>query len=285
MAATAVHSKPHRPDPDHSQRGLPALLRDALLAFLFPDSCIACGAALAADRRHLCAPCRSELRARPGSLDLPEPSGSLGAPEPAGSLDPPGSRGPREPASAAARVFYALEFEGAARAMIHALKYQGRTSVARDLARLAAPAALQASGTPPDVVVPIPLHAVRFRERGFNQSELLAEHLAAGVGAPVRRALVRARHTPPQAQLTRRQRLAIARGTFRAPDGIVECGRVLLVDDVATTGATLAAASLELLRAGAVEVVCFALAGTAPGGRAGRASPTRSLCRRSTESG
>jgi len=166
-------------------------------------------------------------------------------------------------------VFYALEFEGAARAMIHALKYQGRTSVARDLARLAVPAALCVSRTPPDVVVPIPLHPVRFRERGYNQSELLAVHIAAGIGAPVRRALVRTRHTPPQAQLARPQRLAIAQGTFRAPVGSVEPGRVLLVDDVATTGATLAAASLELLRAGASEVVCFALAGTAPGERTG----------------
>ncbi|MCK4915416.1 MAG: ComF family protein, partial [Candidatus Eisenbacteria sp.] len=176
---------------------------------------------------------------------------------------------PRATASAAARVFYALEFEGAARAMIHALKYQGRTSIARDLARLAVPAALCACVTPPDVVVPIPLHPVRFRQRGFNQSELLAVHLAARIGAPMRRALVRARHTQPQAGLARRQRLDIAPDTFRAQAGIAGSGRILLVDDVATTGATLAAASVELLRTGAAEVVCFALAGTPPGDRTG----------------
>jgi ComF family protein len=164
---------------------------------------------------------------------------------------------------------YALEFEGAVRSAIHALKYQGRTSIARDLASLAVPPALCACVTPPDVVVPVPLHPVRFRERGFNQSELLAVHLAAGIGAPVRRALVRVRHTPPQAGLARRQRLDIARGTFRAQAGIAGSGRVLLVDDVATTGATLAAASLELLRTGVEEVVCFAVAGTAPGDRTG----------------
>jgi len=83
----------------------------------------------------------------------------------------------------------------------------------------------------------------------------------------VRRALVRTRQTTPQAQLARRQRLAIARDTFRAPDRSAGSRRILLVDDVATTGATLVAASLELLRAGAAEVVCFAVAGTASGDR------------------
>lgn len=153
--------------------------------------------------------------------------------------------------------------------MIHALKYRGRTSVARDLARLAVRTALCACVTPPDVVVPVPLHPVRFRQRGFNQSELLAVHLAAGIGAPVRRGLVRVRHTQPQARLARRQRLDIAPDTFRAAEGIAGSGRVLLVDDVVTTGATLAVASVELLRTGATEVVCFALAGTPPGDRTG----------------
>ncbi len=253
-------SKPLQLKPRRSRGRALSLVRDALLAFLFPDSCIACGAPLAADLRHLCTACWSELRARPGSLDLPKPAGSLALPEPPG---------PRATESGAARVFYALQFEGAARAMIHALKYQGRTSIARDLARLAAPAALCACVTPPDVVVPVPLHPVRFRQRGFNQSELLAVHLAAGIGAPMRRALVRARHTQPQAGLARRQRLDIAPDTFRVQAGIAGSGRILLVDDVATTGATLAAASVELLRTGAAEVVCFALAGTPPGDRTG----------------
>ncbi len=171
-------------------------------------------------------------------------------------------------------MFYALEFEGTTRAMIHALKYQGRTSVAPDLARLAAPAALCACVTPPDVVVPVPLHTIRFRERGFNQSELLAAHLAGFIGVPARRALVRTRYTPPQAGLPRQQRLAIAQNTFRAAEASDRPGRVLLLDDVATTGATLAAASLELIRAGAEEVVCFAVAGTAPRELRGRTSLT-----------
>ena len=178
-----------------------------------------------------------------------------------------------------------MEFEGATRAMIHALKYQGRTSIAPDLARLAVPAALCACVTPPDVVVPVPLHAIRFRERGFNQSELLAVHLAGFIGVPARRALVRTRHTPPQAGLPRQQRLAIAQDTFRAVEGSAESGRVLLLDDVATTGATLTAASLELLRAGAEEVVCFAVAGTAARDLSGRTSLTAGAPHGGAESG
>lgn len=267
MEPTAVRSEPLQPQADAAGRRLLALLRDVLLAFLFPDSCVACAAPLPADRRHLCASCGSELFARAGSLAMSEPSG------------------PREDASAHARVFYAFEFGGAARAVIHALKYGGRTSIAGDLARLAAPVALSACVTPPDVVVPVPLHPVRFRERGFNQSELLAVHLAASLGAPAQRALLRTRHAPPQARLPRRQRLAIAPGTFRVAEGITRPGRVLLIDDVATTGATLAAASLELLNAGAEQVVCFALAGTPPRDRAGRAGVTGRAYGNGVESG
>ena len=245
MVATAVRSEPLPTEPNRSPGRILILLRNVVFAFLFPDSCIACDTALPAARRHLCSSCGAQLRARPGSLALPA------------------SPDPLERVVDDARLHYALEFEGAVRALIHALKYQGRTSVARDLARLAAPAALRACVTPPDAVVPIPLHPIRFRERGFNQSELLAAHIARAVGSPVLKALLRTRHAPPQARLARRQRLAIARDTFRVPEEVAVPRRVLLVDDVATTGATLSAAALELLKAGAAEVVCFAVAGTA----------------------
>ena len=255
-----MSSKPLQPEPNRARNRALRRFLDVLLVFLFPDSCISCGASLAAGRRHLCSSCLCGLRARPGSLALPD------------------SGGPQERASSEAPIFYALEFEGATRAMIHALKYQGRTSIAPDLAHLAVPAALRACVTPPDVIVPVPLHTIRFRERGFNQSELLATHLARFIGVPARRALVRTRHTPPQAGLPRRQRLAIAQDTFRAAEGNDRPGRVLLLDDVATTGATLAAASLELIRAGAEEIICFAVAGTAPrdlSGRTGRTGRAR----------
>ncbi len=214
---------------------------------------MACGAPLGASRRHVCSACESGLHASGGSLALPE-------------LREAPDSGPSN-----ARAFYALEFEGVARAMVHALKYEGRTSLAATLAAIAAPEALRACEGPPDVVTPVPLHPLRLRERGFNQSELLAAGLAAAMNVPARTTLARALHATTQASLPRHRRLEMRPSAFHATGHAAALGRVLLVDDVVTTGATLAAASLALLSAGAGDVVCFALAGT----------PSRALAERS----
>jgi ComF family protein len=225
-----------------------AAARDSLLAFFFPDACVACGSGLPARRRHLCEACERGLRVRPGTLELPG-SGD-------GSGDAPGEGRGR-------RAFYALEFEGAARALIHELKYRGAVSIAVELAELAAGPARRACVAPPDVVTAVPLHPVRLRERGFNQSELIAWRLARLLGSPARETLTRTSNTTQQALLGRRQRLVLPAAAFRSsgvPPGI---GRVLLVDDVVTTGATMAAAASALAAGGASEVICFAVAGSA----------------------
>lgn len=139
------------------------------------------------------------------------------------------------------------------------LKYAGRTDLARGLSELFADAALSYAGRV-DRVIPLPLHATRLRERGFNQSALLAAPVARALGVRLDvSCLVRVRPTRDQAGLPRTQRAENVRGAFavRRP---VELGRVLLVDDVRTTGATLATAAETLLRAGAREVCTLALA-------------------------
>ena len=109
--------------------------------------------------------------------------------------------------------------------------------------------------------MPVPLAAKRLRDRGYNQSEHLARALGRLVAKPVRiDALKRVRETPTQTALTPEARLANVAGAFRAAG--VQGSRVVLVDDVFTTGATLVAAAAALRKAGAAEVnaVTFARA-------------------------
>jgi len=116
----------------------------------------------------------------------------------------------------------------------------------------------------PDLVAPVPLHPRRLCERGFNQSLELARGLAALSGLPLApQALTRTRHTVPQVRLERAQRLTNLRGAFAADPAQVSGRRVLLVDDVTTTGTTLRECATALLAAGAsgVDITVLARAG------------------------
>jgi len=142
------------------------------------------------------------------------------------------------------------EYAGALRAIVHALKYGGRQSVAKQLAsRLTIHGGEVVEGA--HIAVPVPLHWLRRRQRGFNQAAEIARHLP----IPVRNVLKRVRSTPSQTELPAAKRHANVRDAFglrRAADvrGLV----VVLVDDVSTTGATLNACGRVLLDAGAREV-------------------------------
>jgi len=134
---------------------------------------------------------------------------------------------------------------------IRKLKYRHRTELAEPLGRRLARGCASLAGEV-DVVVPVPLHRRRLAERGFNQSALLARRVARSLGLPLRpRALRRLRDTPPQASLDRADRAANVRDAFRAR---ATEARVLLIDDVRTTGATLAACAEALTAAGAARV-------------------------------
>lgn len=113
-----------------------------------------------------------------------------------------------------------------------------------------------------DVIIPVPLHRDRQRERGFNQAELIARPLARRLGLPMRVAfLARTKPRPESLQLTRRQRWDTVRGAFAVPEHAkVDKLRILLVDDVMTTGATLDACSRALLHAGAGEITALTVA-------------------------
>jgi ComF family protein len=145
---------------------------------------------------------------------------------------------------------------------IRLFKYQGKVSLAAPLA------ALMIARLPPldsiDVIIPVPLHIQKLREREFNQSLLLADHIGRHLDIPVIYTnLVRTAPTPAQTTLSRKSRQKNLRRAFavRRPDAIVN-KRVLLIDDVFTTGTTVNECAKALRKAGSADVFALTLGRT-----------------------
>jgi len=158
----------------------------------------------------------------------------------------------------------AVLLEGGAREAVHQLKYNGCSSLAAPLGRVMADH-WSMHPLPAGVLVAVPLHIARQRERGYNQAHLLSLEFGRLVGLPAMDGtLKRARNTRAQVGLDASERHANVRDAFvyRAPrhGGGVDGQRVLLVDDVCTTGATLEACSVVLKAAGAASVWGYTLA-------------------------
>jgi ComF family protein len=151
-----------------------------------------------------------------------------------------------------------LKYEGVGKEVVHALKYRGYKRV---VDRLATPLMIQALGYERfDAVVPVPLHRARLRKRGFNQAELLARGVARKLNAGVSDTLEVVRSTRDQVELSAAQRRANVAGAYKARNPLH--GRLLLIDDVFTTGATMSACALTLVSAGAEEVHALSLCRT-----------------------
>jgi ComF family protein len=151
---------------------------------------------------------------------------------------------------------------GPLRTAVRRLKYGGEPGVAQDLGALVALELARdlARGVTLDAVVPVPLHRSRARARGYDQAALLAQAVAARTGLPLRPALHRIREGRPQVELDRVARAANIRGAFVAEAGALSRLRVALIDDVATTGATLVDAAAAARAAGAREVRGYVVA-------------------------
>jgi ComF family protein len=186
--------------------------------------------------------------ALPASLDLP-PGVPIGLPA---WLPPP-----------LAQLEWCAPFSGPVRAALHRLKYGGELRLAVPLARAMA-SRWSVAGRGGDLLCPVPVHALRARQRGYDQAAVLTGFLARELQMAWRSPIVRTRHTRPQFDLGRKARLTNVAGAFdlRTPsDRALVAGRwVILVDDVVTTGATLGACATVLYEAGAVAVSALTVA-------------------------
>jgi ComF family protein len=223
---------------------------DPLLAILFPSFCVVCRSVLGElSRGPLCPGCFATLPRHRDALCACGVPLTAGVPAPCGrcrrhltNFDGGASLGP---------------YEGTLRTVLHALKYARRRRLAARLAdALLASTAIRALLEADVRLVAVPLHPRRLRERGFNQSELIARALGRRTGLPVlARALARRRDTPSQAGLSAAERRRNVAGAFEARrPACVEGQTVVLVDDVLTTGATVRACAAALRRAGAARV-------------------------------
>jgi ComF family protein len=197
------------------------------------------------------------------SCDAPIPFRSVFCAECAGSIvrDPALGVGERScPAGLEKAVAFCL-FGGAVAAALRRLKYEERPDLARPLGHLLRRAARDAD-LGADVVIPVPLHPRRLADRGFNQAALLAAEVAQELQIPlVTRALARGRDTAQQAMLDRAGRLENLTGAFSTVNAArIRGRRVVLIDDVMTTGATLTACAEALLGAGAGSVAGLVVA-------------------------
>lgn len=229
------------------------------LHFWFPRTCFSCGKDLGwHETGALCAVCYKGLK-HPGPFICRR----CGVVLKAGGAHCYHCRGHKAKEYKCACIRSAFVFNTSSRGLIHALKYGGADYLAHEMGRLmAARFCLYPELAPTEIIMPVPLYPKRRRKRGYNQSALLAKQLAQETGlAYDETSLMRVRDTLSQTTLGRQGRLTNMTGAFACKNLSAVKGKViLLVDDVATTGATLEGCAATLKDAGAKKVFAYTFA-------------------------
>jgi len=214
----------------------------AALEFLYPTVCIVCGSRTNAKTAVVCKPCWQKLPRNSRNVI---------------------SQGTRTVGRKTYFSYIAWRFEYSEnlRAAVHFFKFNDFSNLAARFGREMTETLLSRTElAAADALVPVPLHRARMRERGYNQSELLASVISLRADIPVARALERIKNNRPQASLaSRAEKITNVKGIFQQRSGFSVRGkRVLLIDDVVTTGATVNECAKVLTRAGAREIMVLA---------------------------
>ena len=213
---------------------------NALADFLFPPACAVCGSRMEWEDG-LCGACRKRLTSLSRVYEAPERT--------IGNVD---------------SVTILLPYIEDTRQVIHGLKYHGMPETGIFLGKLLAAKTITAADSGAEIIlVPIPLHPLKLRERGYNQSERIARGISEITGLPVAENIVRrTRHTGTQTSLTAVERSRNVAGVFTLTGGrSVEGAAVVIVDDVLTTGATVSDCA-RVIREGGASSVHAAVAST-----------------------
>lgn len=216
--------------------------------WLFPRRCLLCGNRAAMGE--LCAPCDRELprlaRACPVCAAPYTGIGPCGA-----------CQKNIPPFSATYALFH---YRHPVDRMITRLKFGRRLELAHFLGKMAARDLVRKIAVPPDLLVPVPLHRARLRERGFSQALEIARPIARAMNLPIEtRAVRRARETLPQARLSRESRVSNVRDAFTVSGGLAG-RRVAIVDDVMTSGQTVTALAKSLRNEGCADIQVWVIA-------------------------
>jgi ComF family protein len=220
--------------------------KDFLIGLIFPKICLSCGA----NGFSLCPRCQNKIKIL--KIDTCIYCGKI---SPRGKICQ-NCKGK----SSLTGVIVAAKYSGIIKKSIHQLKYDGNTELLQPLGKILIKKFSDSRISGQIIATSVPLHLTRKNTRGFNQSELLGKYMAKEVGVRYEELLKRIKSTESQIKFHRYERIDNLKGAFKAETKNLSGKKIILVDDVCTSGATLEACAKELRRAGAREVWGLVLA-------------------------